>query len=86
MSYTAEIQSPIAEATIVAERQPALSKKPLSKNQFVTETEAENPSAMELFSYAVCCAGQGLIWALYLVLVITVPALIGRGISFGLPL
>ena len=44
----------------------------------------DEPSAIELFSYAFCCATQGLLWVAYMGLIAFVPIALSRGmISIG---
>lgn len=41
---------------------------------------SDQPSAIELLSYGVCCAAQGIIGILYLALVVFVPLAISQGL------
>jgi hypothetical protein len=68
MSYIAEIQGKVSSPQAVA----------------IAQELPENPSTMELFSYAFCCATQGLLWVAYMGLIAFVPIALSRGmISIG---
>jgi Na+/H+ antiporter NhaC len=63
----------------------AVLEKPMATGNAITElaTEsADQPSKLELFSYIVCCAVQGLIGLTYLALITLVPVAIQQGMLF----
>ncbi|MBW4522393.1 MAG: hypothetical protein KME16_22290 [Scytolyngbya sp. HA4215-MV1] len=64
MSYIAEIKGSIPQA----------------KHQIISQELPVNPSTIELFSYAFCCATQGLLWVAYIALIAFVPIALSQGI------
>ena len=51
-----------------------------AKPRLVKQELSDNPSAVELFSYAVCCIGQGLVLLTYFSLVVILPVVVSHGL------
>jgi hypothetical protein len=64
MSYSVQLDSPIAE----------------ERSRIVTQELGESPSAVQLFSYAVCCVAQGVALLMYFGLIVFVPIAISQGL------
>jgi hypothetical protein len=79
MSYTIELESTIANASSEVASHVGSQDRTESQKQ-----ASDQPSALELFSYGVCCAGQGLLGMMYFALVVFVPIAISQGV-FSLP-
>jgi len=58
-----------------------IEKSPIAdqKNPLIVES-SEHPSSVELFSYGLCCAVQGLVGVLYFALVTLIPIAIRQGL------
>lgn len=67
MAYTLQVQESLDD------RQSKLT------SELTSETE-ETPSAIELFSYGVCCVTQGVMGILYFALITLVPIALHQGI------
>lgn len=64
MSYSVQLDRPIVE----------------DKPKAIRPELTESPSAVQLFSYAVCCVAQGVALLMYFGLVVFVPIAISQGL------
>lgn len=64
MSYSVQLESPIVE----------------KQSKTIAQELVEAPSAMQLFSYGVCCVAQGVALLMYFGLIVFVPIAISQGL------
>ncbi|MGI0485532.1 hypothetical protein ACN4EK_08865 [Pantanalinema rosaneae CENA516] len=50
------------------------------QSQVISQELTDSPSAVQLFSYAVCCVAQGMALLMYFGLVVFVPIAISQGL------